>query len=67
MCQRLNTGESNNFYFGIFIHGGPLSRLGIIGLKLMVLLQSLYLKGIAWQNAIPLYLTRTETEHLTHR
>ena len=20
MCQRLNTGESNNFYFGIFKH-----------------------------------------------
>ena len=25
MCQRLNTGESNNFYFGIFICIGPLS------------------------------------------
>ena len=24
MCQRLNTGESNNFYFGIFICIGPL-------------------------------------------
>ena len=26
MCQRLNTGESYNFYFGIFICIGPLSR-----------------------------------------
>ena len=25
MCQRLNTSESNNFYFGIFICIGPLS------------------------------------------
>ena len=25
MCQRLNTGESNNFYFGIFICIGPLT------------------------------------------
>ena len=25
MCQRLNTGESNNFYFGICV--GPLSKL----------------------------------------
>ena len=25
MCQRLNTGESNNFYFGIFICIRPLS------------------------------------------
>ena len=25
MCQRLNTGESNNFYFGIFICIGPLN------------------------------------------
>ena len=24
MCQRLNTGESYNFYFGIFICCGPL-------------------------------------------
>ena len=24
MCQRLNTGESNNFYFGVFICIGPL-------------------------------------------
>ena len=24
MCQRHNTGESNNFYFGIFISSGPL-------------------------------------------
>ena len=24
MCQRLNTGESKNFYFGIFICSGPL-------------------------------------------
>ena len=24
MCQRLNTGVSNNFYFGIFICIGPL-------------------------------------------
>ena len=24
MCQRLKTGESNNFYFGIFICIGPL-------------------------------------------
>ena len=23
MCQRLNTGESSNFYFGIFICIGP--------------------------------------------
>ena len=28
MCQRLNTGERNNFYFGIFICIGPLSREG---------------------------------------
>ena len=27
MCQRLNTGESNNFYFGIFICIGPLTLL----------------------------------------
>ena len=25
MCQRLNTGESNNFYFGIFICNRPLN------------------------------------------
>ena len=25
MCQRLNTGESNNFYFGIFICIGHLN------------------------------------------
>ena len=25
MCQRLNTGECNNFYFGIFICIGPLN------------------------------------------
>ena len=25
MCQRLNTGESNNFYFGIFICIGSLT------------------------------------------
>ena len=25
MCQRLNTGENNNFYFGIFIFG-PLTN-----------------------------------------
>ena len=25
MCQRLNTGESNNFYLGIFICIGPLT------------------------------------------
>ena len=25
MCQRINTGESNNFYFGIFICIGLLS------------------------------------------
>ena len=25
MCQRFNTGESNNFYVGIFICIGPLS------------------------------------------
>ena len=25
MCQRLNTGESNNFYFGIFICIGSLN------------------------------------------
>ena len=25
MCQRLNAGESNNFYFGIFICIGPLN------------------------------------------
>ena len=24
MCQRLNTGESYNFYFGIFMYCGPL-------------------------------------------
>ena len=28
MCQRLNTGESNNFYFGIFICIGPLRMCG---------------------------------------
>ena len=27
MCQRLNTGESNNFYFGIFICIGPLKGI----------------------------------------
>ena len=26
MCQRLNTGESNNYYFGIFICIGPLNH-----------------------------------------
>ena len=26
MWQRLNTGESNNFYFGIFICIGPLKE-----------------------------------------
>ena len=33
MCQRLNTGESNNFNFGIFICTEPLknSLLGIEG------------------------------------
>ena len=32
MCQRLNTPESNNFYFGtcIFICIGPLNVLGIL-------------------------------------
>ena len=25
MCQRVNTGESYIFYFGIFICGGPLN------------------------------------------
>ena len=30
MCQRLNTGESNNFYFGIFICIGPLSSIGCV-------------------------------------
>ena len=25
MCQRLNTGESNNFYFGTLICIGPLN------------------------------------------
>ena len=27
MCQRLNTGESNNFYVGIFICCGPLRAI----------------------------------------
>ena len=31
MCQRLNTGESNNFYFGIFICIGPLRILILSG------------------------------------
>ena len=35
MCQMLNTCESNNFYFGIFICIGPLMvekmLLGVIG------------------------------------
>ena len=26
MCQRLNTGKSNNFYFGVFICIGPLNH-----------------------------------------
>ena len=32
MCQRRNTGESNNFYFGIFICIGPfnVSERGIV-------------------------------------
>ena len=32
MCQRLNTGESNNFYFGIFTCIGPL-RKGVVVLE----------------------------------
>ena len=30
MCQRLNTGESYNFYFGIFICCGPLKSLRML-------------------------------------
>ena len=31
MCQRLNTGESNNFYFGILLYIGPLSTAELFG------------------------------------
>ena len=32
MCQRLKTGESNNFYFGIFICIGPLEMSQLLSL-----------------------------------
>ena len=56
MCQRLNTGESNNFYLGIFICIGPNIANIALGLIWSLILQNKSITSILRHGYIEWFL-----------